>query len=69
MLEEGQVKREAKMITAIFILIALAALHFVYESILAPSFRLSIRFKLFALSDLACWMIAISPARALASPT
>jgi len=39
------------MITAIFILIALAALHFVYESILAPSFRLSLRFKLFVLRD------------------
>jgi hypothetical protein len=39
------------MITGIFILIALAALHFVYESILAPSFRLSLRFKLFVLRD------------------
>jgi hypothetical protein len=39
------------MITAIFILIALAALHFVYETILAPSFRLSLRFKLFVLRD------------------
>jgi hypothetical protein len=39
------------MITAIFILIALAALHFVYESILVPSFRLSLRFKLFVLRD------------------
>jgi hypothetical protein len=39
------------MITAILILIALAALHFVYESILAPSFRLSLRFKLFILRD------------------
>jgi hypothetical protein len=39
------------MITAIFILIALAALHFVYESILAPSFRLSLRFRLFVLRD------------------
>jgi len=37
--------------TAIFILIALAALHFVYESILAPSLRLSLRFKLFVLRD------------------
>jgi hypothetical protein len=39
------------MITAIVILIALAALHFVYESILAPSFRLSLRFRLFILRD------------------
>src|ERR1700736_3495947 len=39
------------MITAIVILIALAALHFVYESILAPSFRLSQRFRLFVLRD------------------
>jgi hypothetical protein len=39
------------MITAILYLIALAALHFVYESILAPSFRLSLRFKLFVLRD------------------
>jgi hypothetical protein len=39
------------MITGVFILIALAALHFLYESILAPSFRLSLRFKLFVLRD------------------
>jgi hypothetical protein len=39
------------MITAICILIALAALHFVYESILAPLFRLSLRFRLFVLRD------------------
>ena len=39
------------MTTVIFISIALAALHFVYESILAPSFRLSLRFKLFVLRD------------------
>jgi hypothetical protein len=39
------------MITAIVILISLAALHFVYESILAPSLRLSLRFTLFALRD------------------
>jgi hypothetical protein len=39
------------MITAIVILIVLAVLHFVHESILAPSFRLSLRFKLFVLRD------------------
>jgi hypothetical protein len=39
------------MIIAILVFIALAALHFVYESILAPSFRLSLRFKLFVLRD------------------
>src|SRR5882724_446379 len=39
------------MITGTIILIALAVVHFVYESILAPSFRLSLRFKLFALRD------------------
>jgi hypothetical protein len=49
--QEGQVKRGSKVITAIFILIALATLHFVYESILAPSLRLSLRFRLFVLRD------------------
>lgn len=39
------------MIDLIFIIAFLALFHFVYESILAPSFRLSLRFKLFALRD------------------
>jgi hypothetical protein len=37
--------------TAIIVLVALAVFHFVYESILAPSFRLSLRFRLFVLRD------------------
>ena len=39
------------MTTTILVLLALAVFHFVYESILAPSLRLSLRFRLFALRD------------------
>jgi len=39
------------MTTAIFILLALAVFHFVYESIVAPSLRLSLRLRLFVLRD------------------
>ncbi len=39
------------MIDAIFIFFVFVAYHFVYESILAPSFRLSLRFRLFVLRD------------------
>lgn len=39
------------MTIAIIVLLALAVFHFVYESILAPSFRLSLRFRLFVLRD------------------
>jgi hypothetical protein len=39
------------MTTAIIIFLALTVFHFVYESILAPSFRLSLRFRLFVLGD------------------
>lgn len=39
------------MITAIFIFFAFVVYHFVYESILAPSLRLSARFQLFVLRD------------------
>jgi hypothetical protein len=39
------------MTTAIIVLLALAVFHFVHESILAPSFRLSLRFRLFVLRD------------------
>jgi hypothetical protein len=35
----------------IFLAAGLALLHFVYEGILAPSFRLHLRFRLFALRD------------------
>lgn len=39
------------MTITIIVLLALAVFHFVYESILAPSFRLSLRFRLFVLRD------------------
>jgi hypothetical protein len=39
------------MSTLIFILCFLAIFHFVYEGILAPSFRLKLRFELFELRD------------------
>ncbi len=39
------------MITTILILVSLAVMHFIYESIVLPSIRLSLRFKLFALRD------------------
>jgi hypothetical protein len=39
------------MLYLLYILIILAVVHFVYEAILAPSFRLQLRFKLFALRD------------------
>lgn len=39
------------MMTCIAIVAAFAALHWIYESILAPSFRLHLRFQLFALRD------------------
>jgi hypothetical protein len=39
------------MTLAIYILVFLAIFHFVYESILAPSFRLALRFQLFELRD------------------
>jgi hypothetical protein len=39
------------MTTAIFVLLALAVFHFTYESILAPSLRLSLTFRLFVLRD------------------
>jgi hypothetical protein len=39
------------MTLAIYILAFLAILHFVYKSILAPSFRLTLRFQLFELRD------------------
>ena len=39
------------MTTAIFIFFVFVAYHFVYESILAPSLRLSLRFQLFVLRD------------------
>jgi hypothetical protein len=39
------------MTTAIIALLALAVFHFIYESILAPSLRLSLRFRLFVLRD------------------
>jgi hypothetical protein len=35
----------------ILVLVSLATIHFVYESIIAPSLRLSIRYDLFALRD------------------
>lgn len=35
----------------IYVTITLAALHYIYEGILAPSFRLRLRFKMFALRD------------------
>jgi hypothetical protein len=41
------------LISTIFIL---AILHFVWEAILAPSFRLELRFKLFALRDEVRWL-------------
>ena len=39
------------MITTILILLSIAVMHFIYESIILPSIRLSLRFKLFALRD------------------
>jgi len=36
---------------AIIVLAGLAVYHFVYEGILAPSFRLKLRFELFELRD------------------
>src|SRR5690349_485204 len=36
---------------AIFCLVILAMLHFIYESILAPSFRMKLHFELCALRD------------------
>lgn len=39
------------MVTIVLALAALAAFHWIYESILAPSFRLNLRFRLFALRD------------------
>jgi hypothetical protein len=39
------------MTIAIIVLMALAVFHFVYESIWAPSFRLSLRFRLFVMRD------------------
>ncbi len=39
------------MTTAIIVLLALAVFHFAYESILAPSLRLSLRFRLLVLRD------------------
>jgi hypothetical protein len=39
------------MITFILAVAALATFHWIYESILAPSFRLDLRFQLFALRD------------------
>lgn len=46
------------MLYLIYILIGLAFLHFVYEAILAPSFRLNLRFKLFAVRDDLRWLRA-----------
>lgn len=39
------------MAIAIYVLAALVILHYVYEGILAPSFRLQIRYQLFAVRD------------------
>ena len=39
------------MTTAIIVLLILAVFHFVHESILAPGFRLSLRFRLIVLRD------------------
>lgn len=39
------------MITLLEVMFFLALSHFIYESILAPSWRLSLRFRLFALRD------------------
>ena len=39
------------MTTAIIALLALAVFHFTYESVLAPSLRLSLRLRLFVLQD------------------
>lgn len=39
------------MTATILILTCLAMMHFIYESIILPSIRLSLRFKLFALRD------------------
>ena len=39
------------MIILLEIMFFMALAHFIYESILAPSWRLSLRFKLFALRD------------------
>jgi hypothetical protein len=39
------------MIELLFIICIVAMCHFIYESILAPSFRLRLRFKLFELRD------------------
>jgi hypothetical protein len=40
-----------KMIVLLQIMFFLALIHFIYESILAPSWRLSLRYRLFALRD------------------
>jgi hypothetical protein len=42
------------MILLLQIMFFLALIHFIYESILAPSWRLSLRYKLFALRDELC---------------
>jgi len=39
-----------------FIIIALAVVHFIYEGIVLPSIRLSLRYKLFALRDELRWL-------------
>jgi hypothetical protein len=50
--EDTQIESDRKkMTTAIVILLALAVFHFAYEAILAPSLRLSLRFRLFVLRD------------------
>lgn len=52
MIEEGIIINNRNIMASIFfILILLATYHFVYESILLPTFRLNLRYKLFDLRD------------------
>lgn len=46
------------MIVLLQIMFFLALVHFIYESILAPSWRLSLRYRLFALRDELCQLKA-----------